>query len=282
MSKRYWPSVAGVLCLAGAAWGQTDSFHLMQIEQVIGGVNGDVTAQAVQLRMRTGFQNQIQLGILKAWDATGSNPVILIAPPGPVANALAGDRVLFTTPSFDAATTPTCVPDLHMTPIPASYLPAGRITWEDTFGTVLWSLAWGGANYTGPDTGSLTNSPTGNFGPPWPTPLPTATNQSLLFTGVASAQAGANTTDYVLTTGAAVFTSNARVAYTVNSGPAPCYANCDASTTPPVLNVLDFSCFLNRFAAGDTYANCDGSTTAPVLNVLDFACFLNRFAAGCS
>ena len=63
---------------------------------------------------------------------------------------------------------------------------------------------------------------------------------------------------------------------------APCYANCDASTTAPVLNVLDFSCFLNRFAAGDTWANCDGSTTPPVLNVLDFSCFLNRFAAGCS
>ncbi len=60
-----------------------------------------------------------------------------------------------------------------------------------------------------------------------------------------------------------------------------CYANCDGSTTAPVLNVLDFTCFLNRFAAADTYANCDGSTTAPVLNVLDFTCFLNRFAAGC-
>jgi hypothetical protein len=61
-----------------------------------------------------------------------------------------------------------------------------------------------------------------------------------------------------------------------------CYANCDGSTTPPVLNVLDFSCFLNKFAAGDTCANCDGSTTPPVLNVLDFSCFLNRFAVGCS
>jgi hypothetical protein len=29
-----------------------------------------------------------------------------------------------------------------------------------------------------------------------------------------------------------------------------CYANCDGSVTPPVLNVLDFTCFLNRFAAG--------------------------------
>jgi sugar lactone lactonase YvrE len=60
-----------------------------------------------------------------------------------------------------------------------------------------------------------------------------------------------------------------------------CYPNCDGSTAPPVLNVLDFVCFLNRFAAGDTWANCDGSTTAPVLNVLDFVCFTNRFAFGC-
>ena len=29
-----------------------------------------------------------------------------------------------------------------------------------------------------------------------------------------------------------------------------CYANCDASTLTPVLNVNDFTCFLNRYAAG--------------------------------
>ncbi|MBL9033088.1 MAG: hypothetical protein JNM80_15425 [Phycisphaerae bacterium] len=60
-----------------------------------------------------------------------------------------------------------------------------------------------------------------------------------------------------------------------------CYANCDGSTVVPVLNVNDFSCFLNRFAAGDTRANCDGSTVAPVLNVNDFSCFLNQYAIGC-
>ena len=69
-------------------------------------------------------------------------------------------------------------------------------------------------------------------------------------------------------------------AFTWSTG-GSCYANCDGSTTAPVLNVLDFSCFLNRFASGAAYANCDGSTTTPVLNVLDFSCFLNRFAAGC-
>jgi hypothetical protein len=60
-----------------------------------------------------------------------------------------------------------------------------------------------------------------------------------------------------------------------------CYANCDGSTTEPILNVADFTCFLGKFAAGDPYANCDGSTTEPILNVADFTCFLNKFAAGC-
>jgi hypothetical protein len=62
----------------------------------------------------------------------------------------------------------------------------------------------------------------------------------------------------------------------------PCYPNCDGSTLPPILNVNDFQCFLNRFAAGESYANCDGSTLPPVLNVNDFQCFLNTYAAGCS
>jgi hypothetical protein len=60
-----------------------------------------------------------------------------------------------------------------------------------------------------------------------------------------------------------------------------CYANCDGSTVPPVLNVNDFQCFLNKFAANDPTANCDGSTAPPILNVNDFQCFVNRFAVGC-
>jgi hypothetical protein len=68
---------------------------------------------------------------------------------------------------------------------------------------------------------------------------------------------------------------------TISTPPPPCYANCDQSTTPPVLNVGDFTCFLQKYAAGDPYANCDQSTTPPVLNVGDFTCFLQKFAAGC-
>jgi hypothetical protein len=61
----------------------------------------------------------------------------------------------------------------------------------------------------------------------------------------------------------------------------PCAANCDCSTAAPVLNIADFSCFLQRFAAADPWANCDESTTPPVLNIADFSCFLQRFAQGC-
>ena len=60
-----------------------------------------------------------------------------------------------------------------------------------------------------------------------------------------------------------------------------CYANCDGSSVTPILNVNDFTCFLNKFAAADPYANCDASTIAPVLNVNDFICFQQKFAAGC-
>jgi hypothetical protein len=60
-----------------------------------------------------------------------------------------------------------------------------------------------------------------------------------------------------------------------------CYANCDGSTVAPVLNVDDFTCFINKFAANDPYANCDQSTTTPVLNIDDFTCFITRFAKGC-
>lgn len=62
---------------------------------------------------------------------------------------------------------------------------------------------------------------------------------------------------------------------------AQCYANCDGSSAPPVLNAIDFSCFLSAFATGNSYANCDGSTVEPTLTANDFQCYLNKYAAGC-
>jgi hypothetical protein len=60
-----------------------------------------------------------------------------------------------------------------------------------------------------------------------------------------------------------------------------CYANCDDSSTAPILSVSDFVCFMAHFAAGSPSANCDLSTSPPVLNVADYVCFTQKFGAGC-
>jgi hypothetical protein len=76
----------------------------------------------------------------------------------------------------------------------------------------------------------------------------------------------------------------------IGGGQPPCYANCDQSTTAPILNVDDFTCFINQYAAAQSlppaqqvthYANCDGSTVLPALNVDDFTCYINQYAQGC-
>ncbi|MCA9277743.1 MAG: peptidase S8 [Phycisphaeraceae bacterium] len=54
-----------------------------------------------------------------------------------------------------------------------------------------------------------------------------------------------------------------------------CYADCDGSGS---LNVFDYICFGNEYAAGNSYADCDGSGS---LNVFDYICFGNEYAAGC-
>jgi hypothetical protein len=60
-----------------------------------------------------------------------------------------------------------------------------------------------------------------------------------------------------------------------------CYANINQSTALPILNVADFTSFLQLYAAGHPLANCDDSTSLPVLNVADFTCFLQRYVVGC-
>jgi len=186
------------------------TFHLMQIEQVIGGVDGDAGVQAVQLRMRTGFQNQVQQSRLIAHDAAGANPVLLIDFTTVVPNQGTGVRVLAATASFSAHTSPAVAPDFVLTnPIPASYLAAGSLTFEDDFGTIYWRLSWGGTGYTGTGSGVITNDGDGNFNPPFDGPLPSAGSQALIFTGGASDPSTTNAADYALTAAGAVFTNNA-------------------------------------------------------------------------
>jgi PKD repeat protein len=101
-----------------------------------------------------------------------------------------------------------------------------------------------------------------------------ATSAALVINPVAAANAGSY--DVVVTAPCGIVTSSAAA---LSLG---CYANCDGSTTPPILTANDFSCFLTRFSAQDPYVNCDGSTVAPVLNANDFLCFLSAYASGCS
>lgn len=209
-------ALALTLLLAGRPAEAT--FHLMQIEQVLAGVDGSTATQAIQLRMRALGQNLVSNSRLIAWDANGENPVILIAFPSNVASGTAGSRVLVATANFASVTSPSVTPNFVLTnPIPDSYIPAGSITFEDNFETVYWRLSWGGAAYTGSNVGDITNDVDGDFGPAYADPLPTTTQQSLRFQFATSAKSTTNLADYALSAGAAVFTNNAGTSGTVQS-----------------------------------------------------------------
>jgi len=218
--KRLIPgaTVAAILFLAIPALA---SFHLMQVEQVIGGVAGDATAQAIQLRMRGAFQNQVQLSRVVAWDAAGANPVVIVTPASAVPVSALGSRVLIASAAFVAATNPAAVPDFTLSaPVPPSYLAAGSLTFENSGGTIVyWRVSWGGASYTGSHAGAVTNDADGNFGPPIATALPSVGTQAVLFQGPANALSTTNLADYATTAGDAVFTNNAGQTFTVAAPP---------------------------------------------------------------
>ncbi|MCP4246713.1 MAG: hypothetical protein GY778_06660 [bacterium] len=223
--------IVGLTCVLAVQPAEA-SVHLMQIEQVIGGVDGDTSAQAIQLRMRSNFQNQLGGSRLRVWDAAGLNPILVADPTNSVAGASQGDRVLIASAGFTGVTDPAAVADFTIDNlIPPSYLAAGSLTFENNAGTVIyWRLIWGGASYTGPTTGATTNDTDGDFGPPFPGPLPSTGTDAVQFQGPANAQSTTNLADYALTSGGAVFTNNAGVSFTVD-GAASCApfgdSNCD-------------------------------------------------------
>lgn len=192
------------------------TFHLMQIEQVIGGVNGDVTAQAIQLRLRSASQNQVSQARMYAWDAAGANPILVIDFTEDISNTAAGTRILIASPSFIAATNPQAVVDFpieHL--IPESYLAAGSLTFEDDLGGVLWRLSWGGGSYAGPTDVSFFNDLDQNSAPPFPNPLPSNSLQALKFKFAANVRSTNNAADYAVTDTAAVFGNSTGGTFTV-------------------------------------------------------------------
>ncbi len=206
-----------IFCLSTSA--VEGAFHLMQIEQIIGGVNGDTTAQAIQLRMRQGGQNFVQSAKVDVLDAAGSNPVLLEDIANQVANGQGGRRILLATPNFANYTNIPLVADFIMDPIPLSYLAAGQVRFITDFGNqIYWSVSWGGASYTGSTTGVVApsgNENDGNFGPPVDIALPSSSLQALQFTGAANATSTTNLAQYALTAGAATFINNANTSFTL-------------------------------------------------------------------
>ena len=248
------------------------TFDLMQIEQVIAGVEGDTSAQAIQLRMRFALPNFVFGTRLIAYDAAGSNPVVLITFPGNVTNNAVGSRILVATSSFAAHLSPSITPDYILTnAIPGSYLAAGSLTYEDRFGTVWWRLSWGGLGYTGPTTGSTFNDVDGDYGR-WPGSLPSSGIDALQFQGVASALSTNNAANYSLTTGGAVFTNNANASGTVQSsgGPLPCPADC--SNGDGLVNVTDLLALLAAW--GQVGSSCDIAGVGDTVNVTDLLALL--------
>lgn len=184
----------------------------MHIQQLIGGVGGDTSAQAVQLRMRLAGQNQLAgQARLVAHDATGSNPVVITTfpPPNPASGGCLD--ILIASAAFADATSPSVASDYVMDNlIPASYLPAGSLTFETASGsTIYWRVSWGGAGYTGSTSGSPTNDDDGDFGPPFAGPLPSDTDQALAYQPSCPTASSSNADDYAVTSGPAVFTNNA-------------------------------------------------------------------------
>ncbi len=209
------------------------AFHVMQVEQIIGGVDGDSSRQAIQLRLRTGGQTVVSSASLWASDAAGGNRTLLLNIAGNVTSGNTGDRILFTTAAFNSAMIAGGFAGftgdfLLTTAIPAAYLAAGKITFEadggtvSTPGTIYWAVAWGGASYTGTNTGaSGVNDSDGFFGDnlthpaPFGSALPTAARKGLLFSGAANALSTNNASDYALSAGAATVTKNNGTSFTV-------------------------------------------------------------------
>jgi len=207
------------------------AFHLMEIEQVIGGVGGDTTAQAVQLKMRTTGQNFLTGSAqLVVRDAAGANPVLLATF---ASNPLGGAcrEILLATTAFASKTTPAAVPDYTMSAIPASYLAAGSLTFETLGGaSTYWRVTWGDGAYSGSQaihTGTGVSG-IGNDGDgdsltslAFATALPSSSAKALQFTPACALTADEtnNLAQYAVTSSAAVFKNNGLASFTVVAGP---------------------------------------------------------------
>lgn len=273
--------IAAMLVWCAAATPASASFHLMQIEQVIGGVNGDTSAQAIQLRMRSAFQNQLQLARIRVVDATGANSITIVDMGSSVANSSAGSRVLIASAGFADYSDPAVVPDFVMTSlIPQSYMAAGSLIFESDTGVIYWRLSWGGASYTGPQTGNTANDSNGNFGPAFGAALPSSNLSAIRFNGSSGALSTTNAADYSVSGGAATFTNNANVSFDVV--PAVCGGtpgDLDEDTCLTGLDLQPFTDCIVNGPAGTTPCACADIDSDATLDMNDVDLFVDDLLA---
>jgi len=195
------------------------SFHFMQIEQVVAGVNGDYSAQAIQLRMRSAGQEQVQLTRLVAWDANGENPIVILDFSHAVTVSQTGARVLAATESFVHYTQPQAVLDFILSePLPPSYVTAGSLTFETDAGDfVVWRLSWGGDGYRGTTRGGQTNDDDGDFGPPFAESLPGDGLTALQIQLSAEATGTGSADDFMISESSALFINNEGLAFVLSA-----------------------------------------------------------------
>jgi hypothetical protein len=264
------------------------AFHVMQVEEVIGGVNGNAAAQAIQLRMRSSGQNLVSNARLWAADAAGANRVLLLDIASNVSNSASGAHILFATSAFTSQMinngTPTFTPDFTLaSAIPKSYLNAGRLTFEDdggsvaTPGTVYWSLSWGGSSYTGSNTGNTTNDADGNFGPAFGSALPTSIRQGVLFTGAATAASTSNVANYAFTTNPATVTKNSGTSFTVVAAP---FLSGDYKRDG-VVDANDYTAWRQTFgsAVSGAFSGADGNGNGTI-DAADYVVWRKQFVSG--
>ncbi|HTO08430.1 MAG TPA: hypothetical protein VMR86_15395 [Myxococcota bacterium] len=191
----------------------------MEIEQIVGGVGGNTDAQAITLRMRSSFQNQVVGNAqLRAWDAAGTHPVTVATFTGTnPTDANACKEILLATSAMGGKTQPAVAPDFTMlAPIPATYLNAGSLTFEGAGGAIIyWRVVWGGAGYSGLTTLSTTNDPNGDVAPAFASALPSTGVQALRFSPTCGTPSQTSLADYAAVTAPVTLRKNSGTTFNV-------------------------------------------------------------------
>jgi hypothetical protein len=147
--------VAFALCLPlSRSYAEPQAFHLVEINKLLIGYNGNTAIQAVELKLLSGGENFVGGAFIAVYDSLGDPVATLGTFPGNVANGVAGDRILCATAAFASAFSIT--PDLVINPgIP---MVTGQVSFEKP-GCIINSLAYGNVLVRVTGTSSATPLP---------------------------------------------------------------------------------------------------------------------------